>query len=118
MVHDLDHFDVFVRPTTDLFFLATSYDTAQRRFYVPENKLLNLEAILLKAIDSQSTSFSHLDKLAGNCTSMSVAAPPASLYTHPTTNIDAFKRSGGSTRLLPIAVSDRAASCGSNWKYG
>ena len=71
-----------LEPTTDLVFLGIGCNTAQRRLYVPEDKLQKLEAILRDAIDSRSISFSQLEKLAGKCTSMSVAVPPASLYTH------------------------------------
>ena len=85
--------------TTDLVFLGVGCDTAQRRFYVPEDKLRKLEAILRE-------SFSQLEKLAGKCTSMSVAVPPASLYTHHMyRHIAAFKRSGGRKNLSLIAVS-------------
>ena len=71
-----------LEPTTDLVFLGVGCDTAQRRFYVPTDKLRKLEVFLRDAIDSRSVSFSQLEKLAGKCTSMSVAVPPASLYTH------------------------------------
>ena len=98
-----------LEPTTDLIFLGVGCDTAQRRFYVPEDKLRKLEAILRDAIDSRSISFSQLEKLAGNCTSMSVAVPPASLYTHHMyRQIAAFKRSGSRKNLSPIAVSKRS----------
>ena len=85
-----------MEPTTDLVFLGVGYDTAQRRLYAPEDKLLKLEAVLREAIDSRSISFSQLEKLPRKCTSMSVAVPPASLYTHHMyRQIAAFKRSGG-----------------------
>ena len=42
-----------LEPTTDLVFLGVGCNTAQRRFYIPEDKLLKLEAILRKAIDSR-----------------------------------------------------------------
>ena len=95
-----------LEPTIDLVFLGVGCDTAQRRFYVPEDKLRKLEAILRDAIDSRSISFSQLEKLAGMCTSMSVAVPPASLYTHHMyRQIAAFNRSGGLKNLQSIAVS-------------
>ena len=71
-----------LEPTTDPISLGVGCDTAQRRLYVPEDKLLELEAILLEAIDSRGISFSELEKLAGKCTSMSVAVAPPSLYAH------------------------------------
>ena len=109
----LGYFMAFLKcllePTTDPVFLVVGYDTAQRRFYIPEDKLLKLEIILLEAIDSRSISFSRLDKLAGKCTSMSVAVPSASLYTHHMyRQIAAFKRSRDRNNLPSIAVSDRS----------
>ena len=98
-----------LEPATDLVFLGVGCDAAQRRFYEPEDKLRKLEAIVRDAIDSRSISFSQLKKLAGKCTSMSVAVPPASLYTHHMyRQIAAFKRSGGRKTLSSIAVSKRS----------
>ena len=85
-----------LEPTTDLVFLGVGCNTAQCRFYVLEDKLLKLEVILLEAIDNPSISFSQLEKLAENCTSISIAIPPASLHAHHMyRQIAAFKRSGG-----------------------
>ena len=98
-----------LEPTMDLVFLGVGCDTAQRRFYVPEDKLRKLEAILWDAVDSRSISFNQLEKLAGKCTSMSVAVPPASLYTHHMyRHIAAFKRSGDRKNLSSIAVSNHS----------
>ena len=84
-----------LEPTTDLVFLGVDCDSAQRKFYVPEDKLRKLEVILRDAIDSRSISFSQLEKIAGKCMSMSVAVPPASLYTHHMyRQRAAFERSG------------------------
>ena len=69
-------------PTPDRVFLGVGCDTAQRKFHVPEDKLRKLEVIPRDAIDSRSISLSQLKELTGKCTSMSVAVPPASLYTH------------------------------------
>ena len=97
-----------LEPTKDLVFMGVGCDTAQRRFYVPEDKLRKLEAILQDAIDSRSISFSQLEKLTGKCTSMSVAVPPASLYRHHMYHqIAAFKRAGSRKNLSSIAVSKR-----------
>ena len=83
-----------LEPTTDLVYLDLGCDTAQRRFYAPEDELLKLEAILLEASDSRNIPFSQLEKLAGKCKSISVAIPPASLYTRYTyLQIASFKRS-------------------------
>ena len=97
-----------LEPNIDLVFLGVGCDTAQRRFYEAGEKLLNLEAILREAIDSRGKSFSQLEKLAGKCTSMSVAVPPASLYIHHIHQIAAFKRPGGRNSVLPIAVSEHS----------
>ena len=94
-------------PTTDRIFLGVGCDTAQRNFYVPEDKLRKLEAILRDAIDNRSTSLSQLKKLAGKYTSMSVAVPPASLYTHHMyRQIAVIKRSENRKHLSSIAVSE------------
>ena len=62
---------------------------------MPEDKLRKPEAILRDAIDSRSISFGQLEKLGGKCTSMSVAVPPAGLYTHHMyRQIATFERSG------------------------
>ena len=93
----------------DLVFLGVGCDTAQRRFYVPEDKLRKLEAILRDATESRSISFSQPEKLAGKCKSMSVAVPPVSLYTHHMyRQIAAFKRFGGRNNVSSIAVSERS----------
>ena len=47
-----------LEPTTDPISLGIYCGTAQRRFYVPADILLKLDAILLEAIDSRSISFS------------------------------------------------------------
>ena len=75
-----------------------------------EDELRKLEAILRDSIDSQSISFSQLERLAGKCTSMSVAVPPASRYTHHMyRQTAAFKCSGRRQNLSPIAVSKRSS---------
>ena len=96
-------------PTTDRVFLDVGCDTAQRNFYVPEDKLRKLEAILRDAIDSRSISLSQLKKLTGKCTSMSVAVPPASLYAHHMyRQIAVVKCSEDRNDLSSITVSKRS----------
>ena len=98
-----------LEPTTDRVFLGVRCDTAQRRFYVPEDNLRKLEAILRDAIDSRSISLSHLKKLTGKCTSIAVAVPPASLYTHHMyRQIAVIKCSEGRKDLSSIALSERS----------
>ena len=94
-----------VEPTTRLVFLGIICDTEARRFEVPEGKLLKLEVILTAAITSGWISFVDLERLAGTCTSMSVAVPPASLYTyHMYKHIAKFRRTGGRVKAAMIAV--------------
>ena len=85
-----------LEPTTRLVFLDIVCDTEACRFEVPEGKLLKLEEILTAAITSGWISFVDLERLAGKCTSMSVAVPPASLYTYRMyKHIAKFRRTGG-----------------------
>ena len=82
---------------------------ATRRFYVPEDKLRKLEAILRDAINSRSISLSQLKKQTRKCTSMSVTVPLASLYTHHMyRQIAAIKRFEGRKDLSSTAVSKRS----------
>lgn len=69
-------------PTTRLVFLGITCDSLQCRFEVPPDKLDKLEAIISAAIASSTITFAMLEKLAGKCTSMTVAVPAARLYTH------------------------------------
>lgn len=62
-----------IDPTTSLVFLGITCDSQRARFEVPEDKLLKLEAILTEAISTGVISFKMLEKLAGKCTSLSVA---------------------------------------------
>ena len=70
-----------------------------KRFEVPQDKLDELEVILHRAADEKSITFAMLEKPAGKCTSMSVAVPPAALYTHYMyIAIGDFRRSGGTRK--------------------
>ena len=94
-----------LQPTTRLIFLGVVCDTALRRFEVPESKLTKLELLLNGALQDGWISFPNLEKLAGKCTSMSVAVPPASLYTyHMYKQIAQFQRTGGSSLFAKIKV--------------
>ena len=85
-----------LEPTTRLVFLDIICDIEARRFEVPEGKLLKLEVLLTAASTSGWISFVDLERLAGKCTSMSVAVLPASLYTyHMYEHIAKFRRTGG-----------------------
>ena len=94
-----------LEPTTRLVLLGIICDSEVRRFKVPEDKLPKLEVILTAAITSGWISFVDLERLTGKCTSMSVAVPPASLYTHHMyKHIEKFRCTGGRLKAAMIAV--------------
>lgn len=57
-------------------------DTVLRQYGVPEDKLVKIEKVLREAVTSNIILLATLEKIVGKCTSMSVAVPAASLYTH------------------------------------
>ena len=58
-------------------------------------QICNLEAIITVALETGLTTFAMLGKLAGKCTSMTVASPAASLYAfHMYKQIGKFQRTG------------------------
>ena len=92
-------------PSTRLVFLGIVCDSLLRRFEVPEDKLDKLEAIISEAISTQCITFTMLEKLAGKCTSMTVAVPIAGLYTHHMyKHIADFQRKGGKKSNMDIRV--------------
>ena len=94
-----------LEPTTRLVFLGIICDAEARRFEVPEDKLLKLEAILTAANTSGWISFVDLEHLSEKRTGMSVAVPPASLYTYHTYKYTAkFRRTGGRVNAAIIVV--------------
>ena len=91
--------------STRRVFLGVICDSKTRHFEVPADTLDKLEALLRQAIHNAWISFVNLEKLAGECTSMSVAVPPASLYTyHMYHQIARFRRTGGSSILARVNV--------------
>ena len=60
-------------------------------------KLEQLETLLKEAIQSCFIMFHDLEKLAGNCTSMSVAVPSSSLYTYHMHKISQYQKAGYSS---------------------
>ena len=68
-------------PSTRLVYLGVICDSQALRFEVPADKLDKLETLLRHVIHHGWISFVNLEKLAGECTSISVAVPLASLYT-------------------------------------
>ena len=92
-------------PSTRLVFLGIICDTAQCRFEAPADKLEKFEHILSDAITSGAITFQMLEKLAGKCTSLSVAVPVAALYTHHMyKQIASFQRTGGGHRSTAISI--------------
>ena len=92
-------------PTRRLVFVGVACDSVLKRFKVPQDKLDKLEVILHRAADEKLIAFAMLEKLAGKCTSMSVAVPPAALYTHYMYRaIGIFRRSVGTRKGTEIAV--------------
>ena len=93
-------------PSTRLVLLGIICDTAQCRFEAPPaDKLEKLEHILSDAITSGAITFQMLEKLAGKCTSLSVAVPVAALYTHHMyKQIASFRRTGGRHRSTAISI--------------
>ena len=92
-------------PSTRRVYLGVICDSQTRRFEIPTDKLDKLEALIRQAIDNAWISFVNLENLAGKCTSMSVAVPPASLYTyHMYRQIARFRRTGGSSILARVNV--------------
>ena len=94
-----------LKPTTCLVYLGIVCDSGACRFEVPEDKLNKLEKILVGALSSGVITFKLLEKLAGKCTSLSVAVPVAALYTHHMyKQIAIFQRTGGKKRNMDIEI--------------
>jgi len=91
--------------TTRLIFLGVVCDSVEEKFIIPDDKLDKLETILVAALKQEVISFHMLEKLAGKCTSMSVACPAAALYTHHMYQaIGKYQRQGGRKRNTEIDV--------------
>ena len=94
-----------LEPTTRLLFLGIICDTEARRYEVPEGRLLKLEVILTATTTSGWISFVDLERLAGKCKGISVAVPPASVYTYDMyKHIAKFRRTGGRVKAAMIAA--------------
>jgi len=82
-------------PSMRLVCLAIVCDTNVRRFKVPQDNLDKLEAYFVEPPAQVWISFALIEKVAGTCTSMSVAVPPGSIYTHfMNKRIAKYKRKG------------------------
>ena len=92
-------------PSTRLVFLGIICDTVQCRFEAPSDKLEKLEHMLSDAVTSGAITFQMLEKLAGKCTSLSVAVPMAAFYTHHMyKQITSFQRTGDRYRSTAISI--------------
>ena len=92
-------------PTTSIIFLGVRSDSITQRFTVPEEKLAKLEGLIREAISDGSIPFPTLEKVAGKCTSMSVACPAALLYTHfMYKEIGKFQRQGSKRKAFRIPI--------------
>ena len=85
-----------LEPTTDSISLGVGCDTAQRRHYVPEGKLLKSEASPIGRLTAEVMYKYARSGIAGQPVCAPRVPPGA-----------AFKRSGGQKNLPSIAVSDR-----------
>ena len=79
--HSMSFSKCSLAPSTRLVYLGVICDSQARFFEVPADKLDKLETLLRHAIHDGWISFVNLEKLAGECTSIRVAVPLASLYT-------------------------------------
>ena len=96
--------DVYTRPSTHQIFLGIVCDTDRWRFELSETKLEQAETLRKEAIQSCFIMFHDLEKLAGNCTSMSNAVPPSSLYMyHMHKKISQHQKAGYSSIRIPVA---------------
>ena len=94
-----------IDPTTRPVFLGIICDSVACRFEAPEDKLEKLEVILTEAVTSGAITFRMLEKLAGKCTSLSVAVPVAALYTHHMyRQIAIFQRTGRRKKSMEIDI--------------
>ena len=92
-------------PSTRLVYLGLICCSQARRFEVTADKLDKLRTLLRHVIHHSWISFVNLEKLADEGTSISVAVPPASLYTHHMdSQIVCFRRTGGSLILARVDV--------------
>ena len=78
---------------TPVVHLGIVCDSDLCQFEVPGDKLAKLQAIIAGALEAGMIMFAMSKKLAGKCTSMTVAVPAASLYTfHMYKQIGKFQR--------------------------
>ena len=62
-------------PHTRVVYLGIVCDSDLCQFEVPGGKFAKLEAIIAGAIEAGMVTFAMLEKMAGKCTSMTVAVP-------------------------------------------
>ena len=68
-------------PVTRIVYLGIECDTKNQMFWVPEEKIRKLIALVEEILKKGISNFAQLEKVVGKCRSMSVAVPAAALYT-------------------------------------
>jgi hypothetical protein len=67
-------------PTTSLILLGLGIDTVRQKFWVPEEKITTLMALIATMRASQSTTVLELQRVVGKAESLSLAVPPISIF--------------------------------------
>ena len=96
-----------LRPVQVLQYLGIVCDSTSMTFRIPQDKLDKLHALLRQAVDDKGLSYRTLQRIAGKCMSMTVAIPPASLWTHAMFAVLASLEKAGSSRV-DLSRDDRA----------
>jgi hypothetical protein len=68
-------------PQTLIRYLGIMVDSQEEMFYIPEDRVDNLLALILKVENQNSVSIKQIETIVGKCRSMSLAVPAAILYT-------------------------------------
>ncbi|CAB1114975.1 unnamed protein product [Ectocarpus sp. CCAP 1310/34] len=71
-----------LRPTTVQQYLGILCDSGMASFHIPQKQLDKLHALIRAALDDGWLSFRTLQRIAGECMSMTVPIRPAPLWTH------------------------------------
>ena len=68
-------------PTTKLTYLCIECDTKNLMFWIPQETIKKLVALIKEILEKGISNFVELEKVVGKCRSMSIAVPAAILYT-------------------------------------
>ena len=69
-------------PTQQIQFLGLIVESKSCRFSVPQAKVDKLITFITKILSENMCTLKDLEKCVGKCRNMSIAVPPAKLYTH------------------------------------